>query len=403
MNDSALYASATPFHPIDPDAPLTLLGGLTPHQFMQEYWQKKPLLIRQAIPGFTPPVDRRALFELADQDDVESRLITFFRNRWKMDHGPFSAAHLPALKSKQWTLLVQSVNLVNPAIAQLMGQFRFIPDAQLDDVMISYATDGGGVGPHFDSYDVFLLQAHGKRHWQISSQNNLELRPGLPLKILAEFQPEEEWTLEPGDMLYLPPQYAHDGVAQGECMTYSIGFRAPGFRELSGHFLAWLADSLEDHPDFHGIYTDSDQKPTEHPARIPEAIATALASRLEKLRWNPGMIAEFAGAYLSEPKHSVVFKSPKRPSLERFEKQVQAKGIRLAAGTATLYDDRNFFINGETYEPPAPLMTCFARMADARQLTATEIGVYERLPDMLDTLYGWYEAGWLELGEHPAS
>src|SRR5690606_14758849 len=179
-----------------------------------------PLLVRQAIPGFVPPVDRRALFALADQDDVEARLVTFFRNRWKMDHGPFAPANLPALKQKQWTLLVQSVNLFHPEVAALLGQFRFVPDARLDDVMISYATEGGGVGPHFDSYDVFLLQAHGKRRWQVSTQSDLTLRSGLPLKILANFIPEETWTLEPGDMLYLPPQCAHDGVAEGECMTY---------------------------------------------------------------------------------------------------------------------------------------------------------------------------------------
>lgn len=400
MNDSALYAPAPPFDSIAPDAPLTLLGGLTPRQFMQEYWQKKPLLVRQAIPGFVPPVDRRALFALADQDDVEARLVTFFRNRWKMDHGPFAPANLPALKQKQWTLLVQSVNLFHPEVAALLGQFRFVPDARLDDVMISYATEGGGVGPHFDSYDVFLLQAHGKRRWQVSTQSDLTLRSGLPLKILANFIPEETWTLEPGDMLYLPPQCAHDGVAEGECMTYSIGFRAPGFRELSGHFLAWLADSLEDHPDFAGIYADPDQLPTTTPARIPTAMATALGKRLQQLQWNDDMIAEFLGAYLSEPKANAVFTSPKRPALERFERQATTQGVRLSLASIALYDERHFYLNGETYEPPQALAAHLMRLADTRQLTGADLARDAALPDLMDTLFGWYEAGWIETGAH---
>lgn len=397
MNDPALYASASPFDAIAPDVPLTLLGGLTPSQFMRDYWHKKPLLVRQAIPGFQPPVDRRALFALADQDDVESRLITFFRNRWKLDHGPFAAANLPPLKQKQWTLLVQSVNLFHPQIAELLARFRFVPDARLDDVMISFATDGGGVGPHFDSYDVFLLQAAGKRRWQISAQNDLSLRDGLPLKILANFAPEETWTLEPGDMLYLPPQCAHDGVAEGECMTYSIGFRAPAFRELGGHFLAWLADSLEDHPDFAGLYADPAQTPTTTPSRIPDAMAPALAARLRHLIWDDAMVAEFVGAYLSEPKATAVFTAPKRPNLERFQTQATTRGLQLNAGTIALYDARHFYINGETYEPPPTLMAHLQQLADRRRLDAGTIRANTTLPDLIDTLYGWFEAGWIEI------
>jgi 50S ribosomal protein L16 3-hydroxylase len=396
MNDSALYASASPFDAIASDEPLTLLGGLTPQQFMQDYWQKKPLLIRQAIPNFVPPVDRRALFAFADQDDVESRLITFFRNRWKMDHGPFAAANLPSLKQKQWSLLVQSVNLFDPDVALLMGQFRFIPDARLDDVMISFATDGGGVGPHFDSYDVFLLQASGKRRWQISAQTDLTLRSGLPLKILADFFPEDTWTLEPGDMLYLPPQYAHDGVAEGECMTYSIGFRAPAYRELGGHFLAWLADSLEDHPEFAGVYADPEQPATTTPARIPSTIAPALMARLKHLAWDRDMVAEFVGAYLSEPKATAIFTPPKRPSAERFQRIATTQGVQLAAATIALYDAGHFYINGETYELPKALVACLTQLADTRQLHGATLERNAQLPDLLDTLFGWFEAGWIE-------
>ena len=228
-----------------PDEVTPLLGNRTPAQFMRRYWQKKPLLIRQAIPDIEAPLSRDELFELADLDDVESRLITHFRNTWTLEHGPFAPDELPSVKKREWTLLVQGVNLHDDRAHALMNRFRFIPDARLDDLMISYATDGGGVGAHFDSYDVFLLQVHGKRRWRIGAQRDLSLKPGLPLKVLQHFEPEEEWVLEPGDMLYLPPHIAHDGVAEGECMTCSIGFRAPSTHELTGQFLYHLAERVE--------------------------------------------------------------------------------------------------------------------------------------------------------------
>lgn len=192
---------------------------------MRTHWQKKPLLIRQALSpdemrALHFPLSPERVLALAARHDVESRLIAQSRGRWSFNHGPFDERPLPSRKTRNWSVLVQGANLVEPAVEALMQRFRFIPDARLDDVMISFATDGGGVGPHFDSYDVFLLQAHGKRRWRISAQEDLTLIPDLPLKILANFRPEEEFVLEPGDMLYLPPHYAHDGVAEGDCMTY---------------------------------------------------------------------------------------------------------------------------------------------------------------------------------------
>ena len=208
------------------DHPLPLLGNQSPNDFMRRYWQKKPLLIRQAIPGFKPPVAIAAIKKLARRDDVESRLIWRENGEWQMENGPF--ARLPKDNEGDWTLLVQSVDLHSDAAAELMQQFRFIPDARLDDVMISIASHGGGVGPHFDSYDVFLLQAAGQREWRYGHQKDLSLEPGLPLKILSRFEPEASAVLSPGDMLYLPPQAAHDGIAVGDgCMTISIGFARP--------------------------------------------------------------------------------------------------------------------------------------------------------------------------------
>lgn len=397
MNDSALYAQALPPGPIDPDTPLALLGGMTPAAFMREIWHRKPLLIRQAMPGIVPPVSREALFELADNDDVESRLVTHFRNRWKLDHGPFAAENLPGIRARQWTLLVQGVNLHNTAAAELMGRFRFLPDARLDDVMVSYATDGGGVGPHFDSYDVFLLQVSGRRRWRISSQTKLDLVPGLPLKILSDFEAEEEWVLEPGDMLYLPPQYAHDGVAEGECITCSIGFRAPAYRELAGHFLAWLSETVEDNPDFEGRYADAGEPATSHPAQLPAHLARSVAKRMESLQWSPAMVSEFLGSHLSEPKPGVEFKEPPPVTLTKFGKLAGQHGIMLAPASVALYDKTHFFLNGEAYEAPKELARWLQVFADARYLNPAQVGQCAALPELMETFHHWAMDGWVLL------
>jgi 50S ribosomal protein L16 3-hydroxylase len=196
--------------PLDVTQPTPLLGGLSPETFMRRYWQKKPLLIRQAIPGVVPPVSRRELFDLAGRDDVSARLVEHSTERgWTLRQGPFSRSQWPALKTPGWTTLVQGVDRHVAAAHELLARFRFVPDARLDDLMVSYATDGGGVGPHFDSYDVFLLQVQGQRRWRIGRFREPRLLPDAPLKVLSDFEPEEEWVLEPGDMLYLPPRWAH--------------------------------------------------------------------------------------------------------------------------------------------------------------------------------------------------
>ncbi|WP_341648763.1 cupin domain-containing protein [Thauera humireducens] len=208
----------------------TLLGGLSAREFLAEYWQKKPLLIRQAVPGFTGVLSKDELFDLACDPDVESRYIRLpadgLEGDWTLEHGPQSRGRLRG-KKQPWTVLVQGLNLWVPDGDRLLHRFDFIPQARLDDLMVSYAVDGGGVGPHFDNYDVFLLQGMGKRRWQISDQADRSLIEGAPLRILKNFQPAEDWVLEPGDMLYLPPHWAHNGVAIGECTTYSIGFARP--------------------------------------------------------------------------------------------------------------------------------------------------------------------------------
>ncbi|WP_370467428.1 JmjC domain-containing protein [Caballeronia sp. BR00000012568055] len=384
-----------------PDEPTPLLGNRTPRQFMRRYWQKKPLLIRQAIPGLAAPLARDELFALADLDDVESRLITHFRNAWNLEHGPFAPDELPSVKKREWTLLVQGVNLHDDRAHALMNRFRFIPDARLDDLMISYATDGGGVGAHFDSYDVFLLQVHGKRRWRIGAQRDLSLNPDLPLKVLQHFEPEEEWVLEPGDMLYLPPHIAHDGVAEGECMTCSIGFRAPSEHELTAQFLYHLAERMsdtQDTPKANARYRDPNQEPVEHPAALPAMLTERVGAILANVDWDETDVAQFLGSYLSEPKSNVVFDPPERPLNEdKFVQRAKKSGIKLDRKTILLYNAKSYFVNGEAEKLSAKAKKWLPELADSRGLEAKRFVTLTDDSAMTSLLYEWYRAGWIQI------
>ena len=362
----------------------SVLGSINPQAFMRDYWQKKPLLIRQAIPGMQALLSRKALFELAAEQDVESRLISGDGETqpWQMRRGPFKPRALPPLSRTHWTLLVQGVDLHVDAFADLRDRFRFIPDARLDDVMVSYASDGGGVGPHFDSYDVFLLQAHGQRRWRISAQKNLQLRDDVPLKILSQFKPTQTLLLEPGDMLYLPPHYAHEGVAVGECMTYSIGFKSETNQTMASVLLARLAD-------FENLqaaksYSDPDQSATVHPAKIPDQLqAFALHSIHQKLN-NEKDIYCALGEWLSEPKPEVWFESQAKPKT--------IKGIRLDRRSQMLYDKDFVFLNGESWRCKGKDALVLRQLADQRQLFKAELLI--ATPEVLQLLSDWIEAGW---------
>jgi len=392
--------------PLDQKTPL--LGGLTPSQFMRRHWHRKPLLIRQAYSGDKPLIDRARLIELAARDDIDARLITQGRKKksapgqayaqpdWQLDHGPFESDELPSFKTKLWTLLVQGVNLHHPDADALMQQFRFISDARLDDVMVSYATDGGGVGPHFDSYDVFLLQVHGKRRWRISTQDDLSLTPGLPLKVLQNFSAEQEWLLEPGDMLYLPPHVAHDGVAEGESITASIGFRAPQVGEMQSQFLYQLAEQLPDHGKAQRRYSDAGQPPTLEPARVPPHMTEKVAEMLAQIRWSEQDIAHFLGRYMSEPKQNVFFDTPSRPlAPPAFLTKLKVRGAELDPKTRLLYDQRNFYINGENAPLTAALRREIQNLANTR-LIAPQISVtLSHDSPVTHLLYEWYCAGWM--------
>jgi 50S ribosomal protein L16 3-hydroxylase len=367
------------------------LGGLTAAGFLRRHWQKKPLLARGALEEFAGIVQPATLFALAERDDLESRLVQRQGQRWQVRYGPFRPREFGRLPRAGWTLLVQEVNHALPAAQQLLDRFAFIPYARLDDLMVSYAPPGGGVGPHFDSYDVFLLQGEGRRRWRVSRQRDLALVDGAPLKILRRFRPSREWTLGPGDLLYLPPRCAHEGTALTDCITYSIGFRAPSAQEIGTRFLEFLQDELR----LDGIYEDRGLKPARHPARLDDEMVRKLCRMLRRIRWRDEDAVRFLGCYLTEPKSHVVFARPTRPVTERaFATRVTRGGVRLAAPTRMLFRGAALYINGEAHRPAGSGATRLARLADHRWLPPR--ARFDR--ESLGLLYRWYRAGYVNIG-----
>ncbi|HVS27538.1 MAG TPA: cupin domain-containing protein [Burkholderiales bacterium] len=372
----------------------TFLGGLSPQQFLRRHWQKQPLLIKNAFPGFKDLLTREQLFELACRDDVQARQVMQKRNTWEVFHGPFAAKDFRKLPKCNWTLLVQGVNHFLPQAQRLLLQFNFIPYARLDDLMVSYAPPGGGVGPHFDSYDVFLLQGGGRRLWQISAQKDLQLIENAPLKILKKFNAEQEWLVEAGDMLYLPPQYAHNGAALDDCMTYSIGFRAPSAQELAVQFLLYLQDHLH----FDGMYCDPGLRPQLRPAQISEAMLRKAAYLLKQIKWSGREVELFFGQYLTEPKPHVIFEPPKRPlAFGDFVRHITSRGAHLDLKSRMLVHRNRVFMNGETYEFKGNGFRSLAALADAREL-ATRAVLDGKVRNLL---YQWYAAGYIKIGCTP--
>lgn len=378
------------------DQALQLLGGLTPAQFLAEYWQKKPLLIKNAIPDFTGLLSPEDLAGLACEDEVQSRIVQQKGEKWTLKNGPFDERDFSKLPNKDWTLLVQSVNHYLPEATELLQQFDFIPHARLDDLMVSYAPDGGSVGPHFDSYDVFLLQGQGKRLWRISEQSDLSLVDDAPLRILNNFETEQEWLLEAGDMLYLPPQLAHWGIAVSDgtqdCMTYSIGFRAPKHKELATEFLGFMQDKLsQEKLVLTGIYQDSDLKLADHPAEVSKDMVHKVGEILNKIQWSESDIAQFLGTYLSEPKPDVLFETNKKISLKAFGEKLAKAGIALDLKSQMLFSDDTFYLNGEAATFKGEAAALLRTLADKR--IAPPYKTQDKV--LLQQLYDWYIAGYL--------
>jgi 50S ribosomal protein L16 3-hydroxylase len=357
-------------------------------KFLAQFWQKKPLLTRGALPQFATELDRARMIELACRDDVESRLVIGARKNWRAERGPFRKRDFARLPPRDWTLLVNGLEAVLPAARALQQKFDFVPYARHDDVMASYAVPGGSVGPHFDSYDVILVQGTGTRRWQISNQRNLDLIDGAPLKILDRFRAQRTWHVKPGDTLYLPPRYAHHGVAVDECITWSVGFRAPHRQEMAEHFL----DYVRDHLNLDGAYRDPGLKPQRHAGAIGKDMLRQIKSMVEAIRWNDADIERCLGEYLTEPRVGVVFARPQRASARTFESLVHKRGIRLALPSRMLTSGSQIFINGETSTVGGATAAALRQLADTRGLPPQT----RCQPALVALLYEWYRAGYIE-------
>ncbi|MHB9879875.1 JmjC domain-containing protein [Pacificimonas sp. ICDLI1SI03] len=305
--------------------------------FLRDHWQRAPLLIRNPWASWTNPLEPDELAGLSCENDIESRLVTRSGTGWDLEHGPFPESRFSQMDEEAWTLLVQAVDHHIPTVAALLEPFRFIPNWRIDDVMVSYAVDGGGVGPHYDQYDVFLIQGLGKRRWQLGGMCDgaTKMLPHEGLRLLADFQPTEEWVLEPGDILYVPPGIAHNGTAVGDdCMTYSIGFRAPSRAELIGGWAESVIAHLDDDDD---RYTDPDLQPQENPGEISASAIARLHEMIRERAQDRRIFARSFGEYSTAPKDPDVDWRPDQP--------VNAADVRLhmAEGAALIRNPASRF------------------------------------------------------------
>ena len=374
---------------MNPDIPLQLLGGITAREFLRDYWQKKPLLIRQAIPDFESPIDADELAGLALEEEVESRLVIEHGERpWELRRGPFAEDAFSTLPEREWTLLVQAVDQFVPEVAELLEQFRFLPSWRIDDVMISFAAPGGSVGPHFDNYDVFLLQAQGKRNWKIGQMCSSEspLLQHADLRILAEFEESAEWVLEPGDMLYLPPRLAHYGIAEDDCMTYSVGFRAPSAAEVLTHFTDFLAQYLTDEE----RYTDADAQPVSDPHQNQSDALDRLKSLLAEHMSDERMLLTWFGQFMTEPRYPELVAGEELGE-EDFVASLQDGAILVRNPSARMAwsevdDDVLLFASGQSRYLPGKLRELLKMICSADALHAENLGPWLADEDGRDLL-----------------
>ena len=345
-----------------------ILGKTSVNDFLKNYWQKKPLLIKNAIPNFVSPITESDLFIIAQNEEAVSRLIEHKQGIWQVKYGPFKKSDLPKKTNIPWTILVQNINHYFPFAESFLNLFKFIPYARLDDLMISYATKKGSVGPHFDSYDVFLFQAQGAREWKISDQKKFTLDKQSSIKIITNFKSKNSWVLNPGDMLYLPPNIGHWGISQSDdCVTYSIGFRAPGTFEIQSKFLDFIQDHLITNEN--EIYKDPNLTPQKNPAEISSNMTKAMRNIVDRLRWDKSSINHFIGQLLSEPIENSIFETRKPLSLKAFEKSIVHKTLRLNSKTRMLFIKNNFYINGEFIKIDKKYTSFLKQLANDREIS----------------------------------
>ena len=369
------------------------------HAFFSQHWQRKPLLLRQAVrlPENSP--DKKLLFSLAGDENIETRLVLEHGERpWEVHYGPFSSTELDQLPGSRWTILFQDMDKHLQEVAELLAQFEGMPRWRIDDIMISYAADRGSVGPHTDEYDVFLIQAAGKRRWQINEDTlaDRSLVPGLDMKILQHFEAEQELLLEPGDMLYLPPGVAHWGIARGECITWSVGFRAPSARELLPDWAEAQQQVIEEHR-----YSDPELELQVHDGEIqPQALIKLQRMLLRALEQDAVDFGAWFGRYITEPKeHLQPVPAPDRASpailLERMQEQPltrhPASRILFMQNAGRLY----LFCGGRSYPLPESCLSLAVLLSEQDTWDHDELRTWLDNEDAAAMLIDLFERGYL--------
>ncbi len=383
---------------------LILPDALSASEFLATYWQKRPLLMRQALPGYHSPLQPDELAGLSCETEVESRIVLEKGGErpWEARSGPFDEQDFSALPETHWTLLVQDVDKHVPEAARLLRFFRFIPDWRIDDVMISYAQDQGSVGPHVDDYDVFLVQAQGRRRWKIHTRevDPEDCIPGLDLRLLPQFEAEHEWLMEPGDVLYLPPNMAHWGIAEGPCITCSVGFRAPAWRELAQ---AWM-DHLIDRRMPAGRYRDPELRLQQDSAEIRPEVFEHIGSELNRLCTpDQADLPLWLGRYLTEPKENLYTEAADVSlASEEFSAELERHGRLLRSGYARMAfchgeDDReHLFVNGREFGLSSGHRGFLHAITRERQLHQGYLAEWLNEPECLDLLCRMYNDGYYE-------
>ncbi len=358
---------------------LSLLGGLSAEEFLARHWQREPLLVRGAVPDLGEPITPEELAGLACEEGVESRLIREKGGKtpWELRHGPFDEEDFTTLSETHWTLLVQEMNKHVPEFALLQERFSFLPNWRLDDVMVSFAPAFGTVGPHADNYDVFLIQGRGRRRWQINRRapREDELIPGLPLRIMAHFEPEQEWILEPGDMLYLPPGVTHHGVALEDCITISVGFRAPTLTDmLSAFFAEYLAEQEPDQ-----FFTDPGRPAARNPGEIDLQTRECIRALIRALPLDDEHIDRWFGRYITEvpPGHLLPAPEEEVTDGELLERLEEAGELWRSEYCRYAYvpgrESTLLYVGGEEYPLAPELAFAAPLLAGQRRFTLEEL------------------------------
>ena len=352
-------------------------GDLTLERFLSEFWQQKPILIRGAFEEFKPVISPDELAGLALEEDVESRLIRYnpSNNDYQLERGPIPEERFGELPEENWTLLVQAVDHYVPEATDLLNLFSFVPRWRIDDLMISYATPGGGVGPHYDNYDVFLIQASGTRRWELGGyeDSNSARLPDAPVMVLSEFESEIEFDLAVGDMLYLPPRLAHNGIATSEdCITYSVGFRAPSESE----FLRSISDHIGEQLSAEKRFTDPERTITKAPGQVDESDAAKIKARLVELISNEQTFNQWLGELLSEPKYPDMIQALPEDEFDDWFQEALEVGVEVAPNTRLIYlesDSDRLFCNGEAIAVESKEWPIAKSLADKRTLAPEDI------------------------------